>query len=178
MSGVNEAKLKEARCDVNPLLACWEKTGLRTAGLGLPLCSLPAQKPLWHRPLLHCSKCQSLAQPLAALTSPSFSQHKPLVLGPGRALLLADPQPLHKQAVNCLSDSLKASLAWPCRSWEGFASPWGKDVLPPSEWDVLLSPPVLGGLVLSPFPGTKAGSASLFNRRGTGGARSSALRFG
>lgn len=181
MSGVNEAKLKEARCDVNPLLACWEKTGLRTAGLGLPLRSLPAQKPLWHHPLLHCSKCQSLAQPLTALTSPSFSQHKPLLLGPRRALLLADLQSLHKQAANCLSDSLKASLAWPCRSWEGFASPWGKDVLlsyAASEWDVLLSPPVLGGLVLSPFPGTKAGSASLFDRRGTGGAKSSALRFG
>lgn len=121
----------------------------------------------------HCSHITELL--------PAQPQHKPLLLGPGRALLLADLQSLHKQAVNCLSDSLKASLAWPCRSWEGFASPWGKDVLlsyAASEWDVLLSPPVLGGLVLSPFPGTKAGSASLFDRRGTGGARSSALRFG
>lgn len=63
---------------------------------------------------------------------------------------------------------------------EDIGSPWGKDVLPPyaaSEWDVLLSPPVLDGLVLSPVSGTKAGSASLFDRQGAGGARSSALRF-
>lgn len=57
-------------------------------------------------------------------------------------LRLADLQPHDKQAVNCLFVSLKASLAWLRRSWEGFGSPWGMDVLLPSvvsEWEVLLS---------------------------------------
>lgn len=71
----------------------------------------------------------------------------------------------------------KPALLGPAGAGKALQVLGGKDVLLPyaaSEWDVLLSPPVLGGLVLSPFPGTKAGSASLFDRRGTGGARSSA----
>lgn len=108
--------------------ACWEKTGLRKAELGLPLRQLPKPRNHAAGPLPWCSKSKSLVHP-SLLRSSSFPQHQPLT---GRA---SHPSEL---SVTCLSVSLKATLAWPrrCR-----VSP-GKDVLPLSpisQWEVLLS---------------------------------------